>query len=234
MNPRGNPKHGGYRTLAYSRWKAMRQRCLNPKAHHYALYGGAGITICARWLDSFSDFLADMGECPDASMTLDRRDHALGYEPGNCRWALKSHPRLTHGASTTLTYARWRTMIDRCHKINSVPYRTYGAQGVTVCEAWRKSFAAFLADMGDCPSSGMTVDRVDNARGYEPGNCRWATRSEQGRNRTNNTLLTLNGVTLCIADWAERLGIPANRISARLHRGWSIERALTHNLKEHP
>lgn len=82
-----NPKYGK-RSGTYRSWDGMKQRCLNPKATGYKRYGGAGVTVCERWL-KFENFLADMGERPEGT-TLDRIDSSRGYEPGNCRWADRS------------------------------------------------------------------------------------------------------------------------------------------------
>lgn len=78
--------NGAYKTRTYSSWSSMRQRCLNPKAPNYQNYGGRGVHICARWLESFENFLADMGVRP-AGTTLERDETNQNYEPGNCRWA---------------------------------------------------------------------------------------------------------------------------------------------------
>ena len=72
----------------YRSWVSMIQRCTNPKATAYHRYGGRGITVCERWLESFDAFLEDMGERPEG-MTLDRRDDDSGYSPDNCRWATR-------------------------------------------------------------------------------------------------------------------------------------------------
>ena len=80
-------------------------------------------------------------------------------------------------------YRAWQAMKNRCHNPRAPDYRYYGARGVAVCDEWRASFDAFLRDMGRRPAANLTLDRIDTARGYEPGNCRWATRQVQSRNR---------------------------------------------------
>jgi hypothetical protein len=116
-------------------------------------------------------------------------------------------------------------MVDRCYCQSSTAYPAYGGKGVKVCGEWR-TFLGFLADMGKRPSRSHSLDRIDNGKGYEPGNCRWATRTEQNRNRGNTVRLCVAGETQPLAVWAERMGIPARRIHTRLSRGWTAERAV--------
>lgn len=87
----------------------------------------------------------------------------------------------THGMFGTKTYTSWAEMHRRCSNPRSVGYAYYGGRGIAVCDRWR-SFEAFLQDMGERPE-GLTLDRIDNAKGYEPGNCRWATSVQQANNR---------------------------------------------------
>lgn len=130
----------------------------------------------------------------------------------------------THGLSKTRMYQLWAGMKARCYRKTSPDYPQWGGRGISVCPQWRDSFEQFLADMGDRPK-GATLDRIDNDGNYEPGNCRWASRKEQNRNRRDNLQLTMNGETRCVNEWAEHLGIDASTFRARIRRGWSIEKA---------
>ena len=137
----------------------------------------------------------------------------------------KTHGR--RGALRRGAYASWNGMVQRTTNPNDARFADYGGRGIRMCDRWRKSFEAFLADMGDRPTPEHSLDRIDVNGNYEPGNCRWATRKEQQRNQRGNVRLTHNGETLCIAEWAERLGIEYCVIETRLRRGWSVERALS-------
>lgn len=143
-----------------------------------------------------------------------------------------SRARMVHGHHTrkavSPTYRTWCMMHARCYNENFVEYPRYGARGIRVCERWH-DFQAFLADMGERPSLRHSVDRFPNKDGdYEPGNCRWATSSEQNRNRRNNRLIIIDGRTQPLAAWLEETGI---RRSTFYHRtrlsGMSDEQALS-------
>jgi hypothetical protein len=121
----------------------------------------------------------------------------------------------------------WQMMIQRCCNPSTVSYASYGARGITICKRWRDSFEAFYADMGDRPSPEHTLERVDNAKGYSPDNCRWASSLEQGQNKRNNHLLTFKDQTLTLQEWSRRLDIPKSTLLNRLKYGWSTEEALS-------
>ncbi|CAI8756147.1 HNH endonuclease [Pseudomonas chlororaphis] len=157
------------------------------------------------------------------------RRHLLSGATNSCGCAhreMVSRLNKTHGASETLTWKRWRSMINRCYMKNSKSFPDYGGRGIEVCKAWRESYAEFLADMGECPSADLTLDRKDPNGSYEPGNCRWANRVQQNRNSSRNRMLSHDGKTMCVSEWAEQLGINYRTIMTRLNKGWSSERAL--------
>ena len=124
------------------------------------------------------------------------------------------------------TYNSWRSMRARCLNKNFMYYHKYGGAGITVCDRW-KYFANFLEDMGERPD-GTSIDRIDNKGNYEPNNCRWADRITQRRNSSYMRMITFNDETLCMRDWANRIGVDERTIYARLSvYKWPIERALT-------
>jgi len=116
-------------------------------------------------------------------------------------------------------------MINRCTNPNVPAYKSYAGRGIMVCERWRK-FENFLEDMGECHPK-MSIERIDNNLGYSKDNCKWATATEQSRNRRSNIVLTFRGKTKCAEEWGIELGIGANAIRRRIHSGWDVERALT-------
>lgn len=131
----------------------------------------------------------------------------------------------THGASKTSTYRIWHGMKLRCStKARGRTRKNYYAKGIRVCERWM-AFQAFISDMGERPD-GMTIERIDGSKGYQPDNCRWATLKEQANNTTKNCWLSHNGDTFTVSGWAERLSMNPNTLLYRLRRGWSVDRAL--------
>jgi hypothetical protein len=131
-----------------------------------------------------------------------------------------------HGMEGTPTYNAWGHMIARCTNPNTQGYERWGGRGIKVCDEWR-DFRQFYADMGDMPK-GMSLDRYPNNDGnYEPGNCRWATKLEQNRNRAKTPMVEHDGKTMSVAECAELCGIKRKLLLDRLKRGWTLDRALS-------
>lgn len=121
-----------------------------------------------------------------------------------------------------LTRSCWDAMIRRCYSPTYSSYKRYGAKGVKVCDRWRQSYVNFVDDVGLRPSKEHSLDRWPNGTGnYEPGNVRWATVTEQQRNRSNNRMVTIHGVTRCLVDWAEVIGISYSALRGRLRLNFS-------------
>lgn len=166
--------------------------------------------------------------CGNITIVQQRSLLSGGSQCCGCVYRAKMAQRnQTHGLSHLPEYRIWGGIIQRTENPNSYAYADYGGRGITVSPEWRSCFEQFYADMGDRPSPEHEIDRIDNDGPYSKQNCRWATLSEQARNRRTNRWITYNGETLCLADWAKRLGTGITTIQRRFDRGWSIERALT-------
>lgn len=119
----------------------------------------------------------------------------------------------------------WENMIARCYDPTRHDFKWYGGRGIAVCERWRNSFDDFVADMGLRPD-GMTLDRRLASADYSADNCRWVTMTTQANNRRNNHRITINGITLTIAEWSRKMGIGERVIATRIARGWDEIRAV--------
>ncbi len=126
----------------------------------------------------------------------------------------------THGMSNHPLYSVWRGMIQRCTSITAANYERYGGRGIGVCEEWRNSFENFYdwaIDSGY--EDGLSIDRIDNALGYYPDNCRWATRIEQQNNTRRNHKFTYANETHSIAEWSRILGVNHESLRYRISHG---------------
>jgi hypothetical protein len=119
-------------------------------------------------------------------------------------------------------YGSWLSMVSRCTKPARKDFKRYGGAGITVCARWM-DFRLFLADMGPKPSRLHSLDRMNGATEYGPGNVRWATPAEQARNRKSTRFFTYEGETLCITDLASRLGVSKVSVQYRIKTGWTVE-----------
>lgn len=121
----------------------------------------------------------------------------------------------------------WSNMISRCNNPNYNNYDRYGGRGITVCEEWKNSYENFREwALSHGYADNLTIDRIDNDGNYEPSNCRWATKREQGNNRSSCLFFTIGTQTLTLMQWCKLVGISYTTVSSRLKRGWCIEDAL--------
>lgn len=133
--------------------------------------------------------------------------------------------RATHRRSKSAEYQIWRSAKERCFNPRNQQYANYGGRGIVMCEEWRHSFESFLAHIGPRPP-GLTLERIDNSRGYEPGNVCWETRKQQCRNTRRNVIVTVRGKTASVIELAEHFGVNYNRVRHRIIKGWQPERAF--------
>jgi len=130
-------------------------------------------------------------------------------------------------------YQVWAGMKQRCNDKNMIQYKDYGGRGIKICKRWQgnNGFINFLKDMGLPPTPKHQLDRIDNNRGYNKNNCRWATRKEQSRNRRSNRIICFHGKKQCLSAWAEEYNIKPSTLSARINLyKWSIKKALSLNV----
>ena len=137
------------------------------------------------------------------------------------------HANTRHGESEkTAEWKVWQSMFSRCNDPRNPSFEHYGARGILVCDRWG-TYECFLADVGRRPSDLHSIDRIDVNKGYQPGNVRWATITEQARNRRDNRFIECDGLRMTLVEWAEKTGIGRATIAYRIDHGWSIEKALT-------
>lgn len=141
---------------------------------------------------------------------------------------LASIRRRKHMMSVSSEYRAWQSMRKRCYDKNCEQYKNYGGRGISVCERWRESFQNFFEDVGRKPQKNMSLNRKNNDGNYEPGNCQWDTPKIQARNTRHNRIITFNGQSKPVTEWAEATGIHNRTIRARIDvQRWSVEKALT-------
>lgn len=170
--------------------------------------------------------ICDCGESTTVRLADLRHGHTTSCGCAHKQMVAKlGRSNATHGMTDSPEWKSWKAMKDRCYGDGRSDYHNYRGRGITVCKRWRDSFIAFLSDMGSRPDN-TSLERIDNDGNYEPDNCCWATPEEQGRNRRTNRLLTLNGRTMCLKEWAEETGIAVTTLHQRLRKGWTVEKAL--------
>lgn len=161
------------------------------------------------------------------------RTREQAQQAAAARWGKQDEYKggpVTHGASVggilSPEYRTWRAMRLRMRETGTYTHQKYSGRGITCCEAWMSSFEEFFKDMGKKPSPKHSIERIDNSKGYYPGNCRWALPKEQARNRRSSRMETYNGVTASLSEHVEKSGIAYQTVHRRLRNGWTLKDAL--------
>jgi hypothetical protein len=169
--------------------------------------------------------------CSCGRKILVRADSLLNNRSTSCgclRTEKFKESKTTHGLTYTRFYKIWRNMIDRCENNKHVHYKDYGGRGIEVCREWHDLLVFKNWADTNGYSDNLTIDRIDNSKGYNPNNCQWTTQKEQVRNTRRNRFVTYCGQTKCVSEWAEILKINTSVLWNRLFlHGWTIERAFT-------
>lgn len=142
--------------------------------------------------------------------------------------------RTKHGMLGTKVYQAWLKMKSRCLDPNHPKWNDYGGRGISIFQEWQNSFELFYLELGDPPTPKHSLDRIDNDRGYYPGNIKWSTREEQANNKRSNHLITFNGLTKTISQFARFYKICPSLVRYRLTHGWDVQKALTVPVKVRP
>lgn len=170
-------------------------------------------------------------DCGNQSIVI-----ASNFRKGQSKSCGCSIYEVKHGGARkgkeTRTYQSWLHMRQRCLNESNDSYHNYGGRGITICSEW-DDFEKFLYDMGERPH-GLTIDRIDNNKGYYKENCRWASKKTQLRNKRNNRIISWRGKDYTAIELCEMHGISHQVFTSRLKIGWDIDRAITQPVKKKP
>jgi hypothetical protein len=157
-----------------------------------------------------------------------------GINSGNCKsCSLKGNTRryadvYDNKLYDSRLYKIWGNLKTRCNNKKVKSYKDYGERGITYCREW-ETFNGFFNNLPDGYSNNLTLDRIDNNKGYSKENCRWVDKKTQANNRRTNRIVTINNETKTLQQWINHLNLKTSTVSMRLHYGWSVEKALFNN-----
>lgn len=145
---------------------------------------------------------------------------------------IKISRKYKHGMTNTRIFNIWQSIKQRCNLTTCVAYKNYGGRGIKMCDEWLKDFNSFYKwAIANGYDENLSIDRIDNNKGYCPENCRWATSLQQNNNTRRNHYVEYNGEIHTIREWENILNFPKGCLMNRLRRKWSIERAFNTPLR---
>ena len=186
--------------------------------------------VCLDHVKNYQEYWTFLCECGNRKIICAASVAWSTKSCGCIRWGIKKYSKKTP------EYRTWCMMNCRCFNVNDPAYKSYGGRGITVCGRWkegdgiRTGFQCFIEDMGPRPK-GLSLDRIDNNKGYEKSNCQWSSPRDQARNRRSSHLITFDGQTKTLMEWSEIYNIKNGTLWRRLKIGWSPKKALTHKVR---
>lgn len=211
----------------YHLWSLMKQRCTNPNTDKYDRYGGRGIKVCDRWMNSFENFYADMGPRPSTEHTIERENNNGNYEPNNCRWATKTEQANNRSSNTFIELNGQKVTIADASRELGVKYNTLLARvkrGVELTGREEKKYTHNDITMGIhgwARRTGIAVralkERIASGMSFE----------DAVTKVPRNAMRVHNGVAKPIGEWARHYGISRSTLNYRLANGWEFSDALT-------
>jgi hypothetical protein len=220
--------HGMTNAPEYKVWNRITQICHNKNNPSFKIYGELGVEVCEVWRNNPAAFIEDVGQKPPGKFYFQRIDIKKNFEPGNVKWSpvVYVRHRGVHRLTRGVEYAAWRKIKMRCFKANDPAFDRYGGRGISMFDGWKNDFMAFYNYLGPKPSKKHSIDRIDNNRGYEPGNVRWATQIQQARNKRNIKMIQICCQIKSLPEWCEIYGKKRALVAGRLRRGWDLIKAL--------
>lgn len=166
-------------------------------------------------------------QCDCGNIVIVKSSHLMGGSTKSCGCLKKE---IQHGMAETRIYHIWENMVQRTTNPKATGYANYGGKGVHVCEEWL-DFRKFMQWARYRYSDNLTIDRIDNTKGYTPDNCRWVTRAQQNLNMSRNVRISYKGQTKCMSEWASIYNINYKTLEYRIKHGWGVEKALSTPVK---
>lgn len=232
-------------------YRDIKRRCYDPRSIIYSNYGAKGITMCDEWHSNRESFIEwCMANGYRQGLSVSRIDTGMGYNPSNCvisdmskkrsdsvhgRAGRRKRENLSlYGVETKTKHPLWKkyfSMHNRCENESHPSYYNYGGRGITVCAEWsgEKGYDNFFrwSIENGWKDDGLTIDRIDNDKGYSPQNCRWVTQSEQIKNRRNARYYWYKGEYTYLPDICKAENIPYGKMYLRIvKKNMSVEDAI--------
>ena len=191
------------------------------------------VTVLEQTSKRIRGYIVYKCKCERCGKIFEQNSHYLSNrkkqnKETSCGCYLKTGHLYKNGLRNTRLYTTYTNMKQRCNNKNCSAYKNYGARGITVCKKWDNDFLSFYNwALSNGYNDNLTLDRIDNDKGYCPSNCRWVDMSVQGNNKRNNVLLEADNEEKTFRELCNDYNIAYSTLYTRIRRGWSLEKALT-------